>query len=324
MKNIDESKIIKKVQNDSPEATKPINKEPLINNSKEIKSENNIKIKIDNSSEKLEKPETLEKPNKKEPTVKPSVKKPTTVIDDPIIEAKSAKNTELIEKELKIEPAKEEKKPIEKSTKSTIESNKPVVEPKNENKSIELSVKQNKPIVEQKNENKLVEPPVKQNEPIVEPKNENKEKNIKQDPKLNKPVAEVKKDKSAFKSTNKQIIEKEEQKVEENKNSMPIFNGEIKNGKVQITSQRKPANNFNYNKRPDINVNTISSEQLRIAKINTLKAINDINIDISILMSLIAQNDEYYEFYNNKLIYLKNELNYLNQKKLYIERMLRE
>ena len=301
MKNIDESKIIKKVQDDSPKATKPINKEPLIDNSKEIKSENNTKIKIDNLSEK---PEILEKSNKKEPTVKPSVKKPTTVINDPIIEAKSTKNTELIEKELKIEPAKEEKKPIEKSTKSTIESNKPVIE--------------------QKNENKLAEPPVKQNKPIVEPKNENKEKNIKQDPKLIKPVAEAKKDKSAFKPTNKQIIEKEEQKVEENKNSMPIFNGEIKNGKVQITSQRKPVNNFNYNKRPNINVNAISSEQLRIAKINTLKAINDINIDISILMSLMTQNDEYYEFYNNKLIYLKNELNYLNQKKLYIERMLRE
>ena len=301
MKNIDESKIIKKVQDDSPKATKPINKEPLIDNSKEIKSENNAKIKIDNLSEK---PEILEKSNKKEPTVKPSVKKPTTVINDPIIEAKSAKNTELIEKELKIESVKEEKKPIEKSTKSTIESNKPVIEPKNENK--------------------LAEPPVKQNKPIVEPKNENKEKNIKQDPKLIKPVAEAKKDKSAFKPTNKQIIEKEEQKVEENKNSMPIFNGEIKNGKVQITPQRKPVNNFNYNKRPNINVNAISSEQLRIAKINTLKAINDINIDISILTSLIAQNDEYYEFYNNKLIYLKNELNYLNQKKLYIERMLRE
>lgn len=304
MKNIDESKIIKKVQDDSPKATKPINKEPLIDNSKEIKSENNTKIKIDNLLEKPEKPEILEKPNKKEPAVKPSVKKPTTVIDDPIIEAKSAKNTELIEKELKIEPAKEEKKPIEKSTKSIIESNKPVVEPKNENK--------------------LAEPPVKQNKPIVEPKNENKEKNIKQDPKLIKPVVEAKKDKSVFKSTNKQIIEKEEQKVEENKDSMPIFNGEIKNGKVQITSQRKPVNNFNYNKRPNINVNAISSEQLRIAKINTLKAINDINIDISILMSLMTQNDEYYEFYNNKLIYLKNELNYLNQKKLYIERMLRE
>ena len=110
MKNIDESKIIKKVQDDSPKATKPINKEPLIDNSKEIKSENNAKIKIDNLSEK---PEILEKSNKKEPTVKPSVKKPTTVINDPIIEAKSAKNTELIEKELKIEPAKEEKKPIE-------------------------------------------------------------------------------------------------------------------------------------------------------------------------------------------------------------------
>ena len=321
MKNIDESKIIKKVQDDSPKATKPINKEPLIDNSKEIKSENNTKIKIDNLSEK---PEILEKSNKKEPTVKPSVKKPTTVINDPIIEAKSAKNTELIEKELKIEPAKEEKKPIEKSTKSTIESNKPVIEQKNENKLAEPPVKQNKPIVEPKNENKLVEPPVKQNKPIVEPKNENKEKNIKQDPKLIKPVAEAKKDKSAFKPTNKQIIEKEEQKVEENKNSMPIFNGEIKNGKVQITSQRKPVNNFNYNKRPNINVNAISSEQLRIAKINTLKAINDINIDISILMSLMTQNDEYYEFYNNKLIYLKNELNYLNQKKLYIERMLRE
>ena len=321
MKNIDESKIIKKVQDDSPKATKPINKEPLIDNSKEIKSENNVKIKIDNL---LEKPEILEKPNKKEPAVKPSVKKPTTVINDPIIEAKSAKNTELIEKELKIEPAKEEKKPIEKSTKSIIESNKPVIEPKNENKLAEPPAKQNKPIVEPKNENKPVEPPVKQNKPIVEPKNENKEKNIKQDPKLIKPVAEVKKDKPVFKSTNKQIIEKEEQKVEENKNSMPIFNGEIKNGKVQITSQRKPVNNFNYNKRPNINVNAISSEQLRIAKINTLKAINDINIDISILISLIAQNDEYYEFYNNKLIYLKNELNYLNQKKLYIERMLRE
>ena len=321
MKNIDESKIIKKVQDDSPKATKPINKEPLIDNSKEIKSENNVKIKIDNL---LEKPEILEKPNKKEPTVKPSVKKPTTVINDPIIEAKSAKNTELIEKELKIEPAKEEKKPIEKSTKSIIESNKPVIEPKNENKLAEPPVKQNKPIVEPKNENKLAEPPVKQNKPIVELKNENKEKNIKQDPKLIKPVAEAKKDKSAFKPTNKQIIEKEEQKVEENKNSMPIFNGEIKNGKVQITSQRKPVNNFNYNKRPNINVNAISSEQLRIAKINTLKAINDINIDISILMSLMTQNDEYYEFYNNKLIYLKNELNYLNQKKLYIERMLRE
>lgn len=304
MKNIDESKIIKKVQDDSPKATKPINKEPLIDNSKEIKSENNVKIKIDNLLEKPEKPEILEKPNKKEPTVKPSVKKPTTIIDDPIVEAKSTKNAELIEKELKIEPAKEEKKPIEKLTKSTIESNKPVIE--------------------QKNENKPVEPPVKQNKPIVEPKNENKEKNIKQDPKLIKPVAEAKKDKSVFKSANKQIIEKEEQKVEENKDSMPIFNGEIKNGKVQITSQRKPANNFNYNKRPNINVNAISSEQLRIAKINTLKAINDINIDISILISLIAQNDEYYEFYNNKLIYLKNELNYLNQKKLYIERMLRE
>ena len=67
----------------------------------------------------------MEKSNKKEPTVKPSVKKPTTAVDDPIIEAKSAKNTELIEKELKIEPVKEEKKPIEKSTKSIIESNKP-------------------------------------------------------------------------------------------------------------------------------------------------------------------------------------------------------
>lgn len=301
MKNIDESKIIKKVQNDSPEATKPINKESLINNSKEIKSENNIKIKIDNLSEK---PEISEKPNKKEPAVKPSAKKPIITVDDPIVETKSTKNAELIEKELKIESVKEEKKPIEKSTKSAIESNKPVIE--------------------QKNENKLVELPVKQNEPIVEPKNENKEKNIKQDPKLIKPVVEAKKDKSVFKSANKQIIEKEEQKVEENKDSMPIFNGEIKNGKVQITSQRKPVNNFNYNKRPNINVNAISSEQLRIAKINTLKAINDINIDISILISLIAQNDEYYEFYNNKLIYLKNELNYLNQKKLYIERMLRE
>ena len=229
MKNIDESKIIKKTTNSikpvelvNKEQEQIINKSELIDNSKKVKPENDVNIKLDNVQKK-------EKSIKNEPVAKSPTEKSNIELD-PIVKVKLEKNI------------------------------KPELEPKIE--------------------------------------------------KLDKKSELI----------NKQIIEP---KIKEKKESMPIFNGEIKNGKVEITSQRKPINNFNY-KRPNINTNSISLEQLRIAKTNTLKAINDIKIDISILTSLMAQNDEYYEFYNNKLTYLKNELNYLNQKKLYIERMLRK
>lgn len=191
-------------------------------------------------------------------------------------------------------------KPEEKVTKVNVtpkvEAKKVEVKPEN------VQVKQEDKVVAKPVEHKkMVEDKVVVSEPIVKKEN-------KVEPQVAKTAAKAE-------TKNKEINVSE--KIEK-KSSFPVFNVD------PVTKSTTPVSNFNYNsqKKKTMNLN-VPTDQLKRIKYDTEKCINEITLDIIILNNLINKNDEYCDYYKNKLANLKNELNFYKQKKLTIQALLK-
>ena len=199
-------------------------------------------------------------------------------------------------------------KPEEKVTKVNVtpkvEAKKVEVKPEN------IQVKQEEKIVV-KQEDKVVAKPV-EHKKMVEDKVVVSEPIIKKENKVEPQVA-----KTAAKAETKNKEINVSEKIEK-KSSFPIFNVD------PVTKSTTPVSNFNYNsqKKKTMNLN-VPTDQLKRIKYDTEKCINEITLDIIILNNLINKNDEYCDYYKNKLANLKNELNFYKQKKLTIQALLK-
>ena len=199
-------------------------------------------------------------------------------------------------------------KPEEKVTKVNVtpkvEVKKVEVKPEN------VQVKQEEKIVV-KQEDKIVAKPVKHKK-MVEDKVVVSEPIVKKENKVEPQVA-----KTAAKAETKNKEINVSEKIEK-KSSFPVFNVD------PVTKSTTPVSNFNYNsqKKKTMNLN-VPTDQLKRIKYDTEKCINEITLDIIILNNLINKNDEYCDYYKNKLANLKNELNFYKQKKLTIQALLK-
>ena len=199
-------------------------------------------------------------------------------------------------------------KPEEKVTKVNVipkvEAKKVEVKPEN------IQVKQEEKIVV-KQEDKVVTKPV-EHKKIVEDKVVVSEPIVKKENKVEPQVA-----KTAAKAETKNKEINVSEKIEK-KSSFPVFNVD------PVTKSTTPVSNFNYNsqKKKTMNLN-VPTDQLKRIKYDTEKCINEITLDIIILNNLINKNDEYCDYYKNKLANLKNELNFYKQKKLTIQALLK-
>lgn len=206
-------------------------------------------------------------------------------------------------------------KPEEKVTKVNVtpkvEAKKVEVKPENvQTKPENIQVKQEEKIVV-KQEDKVVAKPV-EHKKIVEDKVVVSEPIVKKENKVEPQVA-----KTAAKAETKNKEINVSEKIEK-KSSFPIFNVD------PVTKSTTPVSNFNYNsqKKKTMNLN-VPTDQLKRIKYDTEKCINEITLDIIILNNLINKNDEYCDYYKNKLANLKNELNFYKQKKLTIQALLK-
>lgn len=198
-------------------------------------------------------------------------------------------------------------KPEEKVTKVNVtpkvEAKKVEVKPENvQTKPENIQVKQEDKVVTKPVEHKkMVKDKVIVSEPIVKKEN-------KVEPQVAKTAAKAE-------TKNKEINVSE--KIEK-KSSFPVFNVD------PVTKSTTPVSNFNYNsqKKKTMNLN-VPTDQLKRIKYDTEKCINEITLDIIILNNLINKNDEYCDYYKNKLANLKNELNFYKQKKLTIQALLK-
>ena len=198
-------------------------------------------------------------------------------------------------------------KPEEKVTKVN-------VTPKVEAKKVEVKPEnvQTKPEnIQVKQEDKVVAKPV-EHKKIVEDKVVVSELIVKKENKVEPQVA-----KTAAKAETKNKEINVSEKIEK-KSSFPVFNVD------PVTKSTTPVSNFNYNsqKKKTMNLN-VPTDQLKRIKYDTEKCINEITLDIIILNNLINKNDEYCDYYKNKLANLKNELNFYKQKKLTIQALLK-
>ena len=199
-------------------------------------------------------------------------------------------------------------KPEEKVTKVNVtpkvEAKKVEVKPEN------IQVKQEEKIVV-KQEDKVVAKPV-EHKKIVEDKVVVSEPIVKKENKVEPQVA-----KTAAKAETKNKEINVSEKIEK-KSSFPVFNVD------PVAKSTTPVSNFNYNsqKKKTMNLN-VPTDQLKRIKYDTEKCINEITLDIIILNNLINKNDEYCDYYKNKLANLKNELNFYKQKKLTIQALLK-
>lgn len=199
-------------------------------------------------------------------------------------------------------------KPEEKVTKVNVtpkvEAKKVEVKPEN------VQVKQEEKIVV-KQEDKVVAKPV-EHKKMVEDKVVVSESIVKKENKVEPQVA-----KTAVKAETKNKEINVSEKIEK-KSSFPVFNVD------PVTKSTTPVSNFNYNsqKKKTMNLN-VPTDQLKRIKYDTEKCINEITLDIIILNNLINKNDEYCDYYKNKLANLKNELNFYKQKKLTIQALLK-
>ena len=199
-------------------------------------------------------------------------------------------------------------KPEEKVTKVNVtpkvEVKKVEVKPEN------VQVKQEEKIVV-KQEDKVVAKPV-EHKKMVEDKVVVSEPIVKKENKVEPQVA-----KTAAKAETKNKEINVSEKIEK-KSSFPVFNVD------PVTKSTTPVSNFNYNsqKKKTMNLN-VPTDQLKRIKYDTEKCINEITLDIIILNNLINKNDEYCDYYKNKLANLKNELNFYKQKKLTIQALLK-
>lgn len=206
-------------------------------------------------------------------------------------------------------------KPEEKVTKVNVtpkvEAKKVEVKPENvQTKPENIQVKQEEKIVV-KQEDKVVAKPV-EHKKMVEDKVVVSEPIVKKE---NKVESQVAKTAAKAETKNKEINVSE--KIEK-KSSFPVFNVD------PVTKSTTPVSNFNYNsqKKKTMNLN-VPTDQLKRIKYDTEKCINEITLDIIILNNLINKNDEYCDYYKNKLANLKNELNFYKQKKLTIQALLK-
>ena len=206
-------------------------------------------------------------------------------------------------------------KPEEKVTKVNVtpkvEAKKVEVKPENiQTKQENVQVKQEEKIVV-KQEDKIVAKPVKHKK-MVEDKVVVSEPIVKKENKVEPQVA-----KTAAKAETKNKEINVSEKIEK-KSSFPVFNVD------PVTKSTTPVSNFNYNsqKKKTMNLN-VPTDQLKRIKYDTEKCINEITLDIIILNNLINKNDEYCDYYKNKLANLKNELNFYKQKKLTIQALLK-
>ena len=206
-------------------------------------------------------------------------------------------------------------KPEEKVTKVNVtpkvEAKKVEVKPENvQTKPENIQVKQEEKIVV-KQEDKVVAKPVKHKK-MVEDKVVVSEPIVKKENKVEPQVA-----KTAAKAETKNKEINVSEKIEK-KSSFPVFNVD------PVTKSTTPVSNFNYNsqKKKTMNLN-VPTDQLKRIKYDTEKCINEITLDIIILNNLINKNDEYCDYYKNKLANLKNELNFYKQKKLTIQALLK-
>lgn len=206
-------------------------------------------------------------------------------------------------------------KPEEKVTKVNVtpkvEAKKVEVKPENvQTKSENIQVKQEEKIVV-KQEDKVVAKPV-EHKKMVEDKVVVSEPIVKKENKVEPQVA-----KTAAKTETKNKEINVSEKIEK-KSSFPVFNVD------PVTKSTTPVSNFNYNsqKKKTMNLN-VPTDQLKRIKYDTEKCINEITLDIIILNNLINKNDEYCDYYKNKLANLKNELNFYKQKKLTIQALLK-
>lgn len=199
-------------------------------------------------------------------------------------------------------------KPEEKVTKVNVtpkvEAKKVEVKPEN------VQIKQEEKIVV-KQEDKVVAKPV-EHKKMVEDKVVVSEPIVKKENKVEPQVA-----KTAAKAETKNKEINVSEKIEK-KSSFPVFNVD------PVTKSTTPVSNFNYNsqKKKTMNLN-VPTDQLKRIKYDTEKCINEITLDIIILNNLINKNDEYCDYYKNKLANLKNELNFYKQKKLTIQALLK-
>ena len=199
-------------------------------------------------------------------------------------------------------------KPEEKVTKVN-------VTPKVEAKKVEVKLENIQVKQEEKNvvkqEDKVVAKPVKHKK-MVEDKVIVSEPIVKKENKVEPQVA-----KTAAKAETKNKEINVSEKIEK-KSSFPVFNVD------PVTKSTTPVSNFNYNsqKKKTMNLN-VPTDQLKRIKYDTEKCINEITLDIIILNNLINKNDEYCDYYKNKLANLKNELNFYKQKKLTIQALLK-
>ena len=199
-------------------------------------------------------------------------------------------------------------KPEEKVTKVN-------VTPKVEAKKVEVKPENVQTKPEEKNvvkqEDKVVAKPV-EHKKIVEDKVVVSEPIVKKENKVEPQVA-----KTAAKAETKNKEINVSEKIEK-KSSFPVFNVD------PVTKSTTPVSNFNYNsqKKKTMNLN-VPTDQLKRIKYDTEKCINEITLDIIILNNLINKNDEYCDYYKNKLANLKNELNFYKQKKLTIQALLK-
>ena len=206
-------------------------------------------------------------------------------------------------------------KPEEKVTKVNVipkvEAKKVEVKPENiQTKPENVQVKQEEKIVV-KQEDKVVAKPVKHKK-MIEDKVVVSEPIVKKENKVEPQVA-----KTAAKAETKNKEINVSEKIEK-KSSFPVFNVD------PVTKSTTPVSNFNYNsqKKKTMNLN-VPTDQLKRIKYDTEKCINEITLDIIILNNLINKNDEYCDYYKNKLANLKNELNFYKQKKLTIQALLK-
>ena len=145
-------------------------------------------------------------------------------------------------------------------------------------------------------------------------------------------------------------IIKKETKIEENKifNNIPetITNEEITNSSINIEKNLIEQNNiqndnikpvFVYEKNKYTNeINTTNSishvfnfnlnipkDQLKLMYSNTVKYMNELLLDINILQSLLINNDNMFEFYNEKLNFVSKEYEFIVNKKNILEKLIK-
>lgn len=162
------------------------------------------------------------------------------------------------------------------------------------------------------------------NVPINERKVEHKKEEVKKVPeiKVEKPI-EVKQEPKKPLEVEKPTVNVAE-KIEQKK-SFPVFNVDpVTKTSTPVQKTSAPVSNFNYNssQKKSLNFN-VPVDQLKRIKYETEKAINEITLDVIILNNLIKKNDEYCDYYKNKLATLKNELNFYKQRKQIIANLLK-